>query len=81
MERPYIWFRTGLGFSTAAIGTVAATVAAIVVFLKMPQNPLIQLPVAFAFYAIAIFPAFVFDRFAWRRRQTFDSQRISSRIN
>jgi len=64
-----------LGFSVAAIGSFAATVAVFFVLPAMPQNPLIQITAVFVLFAIAVFPAFGFDRLAWRRRKTFDSQR------
>jgi hypothetical protein len=79
MERPYIWFRTGLAFSIAAIGIVAAAVAVFAVLPTIPQSPLVQISVTFVLFAITIFPAFVFDRLAWRRRQTFNSQRKADR--
>jgi hypothetical protein len=70
VERQYIWFRTGVAFSVAAIGILISTIAAIAVFDNTPSIPWVQLPLVFAVFAIGILPAFLVERWYCSRKSS-----------
>ena len=76
MERPYIWFQTGLGCTVAAIGTIGATVALVLVLDWAAGSLWLQLAIAVAVCALAVLPAFVIDRRLIGRRRTSSGYQV-----
>ncbi len=78
MERPYIWFHTGAGFSVAAIGILLATLAALAEMLDPPESSTLQFALVFTTYAIGLLPAFLDERsqLARRRGRRSDAEQV-----
>lgn len=73
MERQYIWFRTGLGFSLAVAGAVASLLGSVLLMFTLPERLWLRLPLTFVVVSAGLAPAFLAERSAisgLARRQT-----------
>jgi hypothetical protein len=76
MERPYIWFHTGVGCAVAAVGSVISAMTAVAIAASIQWNALARFGIFLVVSAVGVLPAFLVEhryRKRLRRRNTGES--------